>query len=76
MCMLQTQTSIRMYDLAKKELIKKLLPGVKWISALTLHPTGDHVLASSYDKKLCWFDLDLSTKPYKVMRQVPPATGC
>ena len=66
----QTQTYIRVYDLARQEMVKKLLPGVKWISSMTLHPTGDHVLIGSYDKRLCWLDLDLSSKPYKVLRWV------
>lgn len=30
--------------------------------------TGDHVICGSYDCRLSWFDLDLSTKPYKVLR--------
>jgi ribosome biogenesis protein ERB1 len=29
---------------------------------------GDNVICGSYDSKLVWFDLDLSTKPYKVLR--------
>ena len=30
--------------------------------------SGDNIILGSYDKRLCWFDLELSTKPYKVMR--------
>lgn len=29
---------------------------------------GDNLICGSYDSKLAWFDLDLSTKPYKVLR--------
>lgn len=29
---------------------------------------GDNIICGSYDSKLVWFDLDLSTKPYKVLR--------
>lgn len=29
---------------------------------------GDNLLVSSYDSKVVWFDLDLSTKPYRVLR--------
>lgn len=32
---------------------------------------GDHVICGSYDCRLSWFDLDLSTKPYKMLRYVP-----
>lgn len=35
------------------------------VIALTL---GDNIICGSYDSKLVWFDLDLSTKPYKVLR--------
>lgn len=64
----QTQTYIKVYDLAKQELVKKLQSGMKWISCLAIHPSGDHLLVGSYDKRLCWFDMDLSSKPYKVLR--------
>jgi len=63
-----TQTSIRVYHLQKQELIKKLTSGVKWISSMDIHPQGDNVIIGSYDKRLCWFDNDLSTKPYKTLR--------
>jgi len=32
--------------------------------------TGDHVLVGSYDRKLSWFDLDLSNKPYQTLKYV------
>lgn len=31
-------------------------------------PPGDNVICGSYDSKLVWFDMDLSTKPYRVLR--------
>lgn len=65
---LQTQHNIRIYDLVKQELIKKLLTNSKWISGMSIHPKGDNLLVSTYDKKMLWFDLDLSTKPYQTMR--------
>ena len=39
---------------------------------LLLVHVGDNVIAGSYDKKLCWFDMDLSSKPYKVLRFADP----
>ncbi|KAL5467099.1 hypothetical protein EMCRGX_G031281 [Ephydatia muelleri] len=63
-----TQTTVRVYDLAKRELVKKLMTGVKWISSIDIHPQGDNVIIGSCDKRLCWFDLDLSSKPYKILR--------
>lgn len=65
---LQTQHNIRIYDLVKQELVKKLLTNSKWISGMSIHPKGDNLLVSTYDKKMLWFDLDLSTKPYQTMR--------
>lgn len=29
---------------------------------------GDNLLVGTYDRKMLWFDLDLSTKPYKTLR--------
>lgn len=63
-----TQRYVRIYDLSAQSLIKTLQPGLKWISSIDVHPSGDHVILGSYDKRLCWFDLDLSTKPYKTLR--------
>jgi ribosome biogenesis protein ERB1 len=36
-----TQRSIRVYNLAKQELVKKLLPGSKLISSVDIHPLGN-----------------------------------
>ncbi|GAB0094614.1 Ribosome biogenesis protein BOP1 homolog [Sergentomyia squamirostris] len=63
-----TQKSIRLYDLVKQELMKKLMSNSNWISDMAIHPKGDNLIVSTYDKKILWFDLDLSTKPYQTMR--------
>ena len=63
-----TQQSVRIYNLVKQELVKKLQSGAKWISSMDIHPGGDNVIVGSYDKRLCWFDTDLSAKPYKTLR--------
>lgn len=63
-----TQRSVRVYNLIKQELTKKLTANCKWISSMAIHPGGDNVICGSYDSRLAWFDLDLSTKPYKVLR--------
>lgn len=57
-----------MYNLVKQELTKKLQSGVKWISSMDIHPQGDNLIIGSYDKRLCWFDMDLSSKPYRIIR--------
>jgi len=33
-----------------------------------VHPNGEHVLVGSYDRRLVWFDLELSTFPFKTLR--------
>jgi ribosome biogenesis protein ERB1 len=63
-----TQRHVRVYNLSKQELSKKLQTGAKWISSLAIHPKGDNVLVGTYDKRVQWFDLDLSTLPYQVLR--------
>ena len=59
-----------MYNLAEQTLLKTLTPGIRWISSMDVHPSGDHLIVGGYDRKLCWFDLELSDKPYKVLRCV------
>ena len=66
----QTQVYVRLYNLSEQKLIKTLMPGIKWISSMSVHPSGDHIIVGGYDRKLCWFDLELSDKPYKVLRSV------
>ena len=63
-----TQTVVKVYNLAKQELTKKLTPNCKWISSIAVHPGGDNILIGSYDSRLAWIDLDLSSKPYHTMR--------
>ena len=63
-----TQRYVKVYDLSKQILIKKLLTNVQWVSSLDVHPGGDNLIIGSYDSRLSWFDLDLSTKPYKTLK--------
>jgi len=63
-----TQTNVRVYNLTQQVLSKKLLSGAKWISSMHVHPGGDNLIITSYDKRVCWFDLDLSNTPYKTLR--------
>ncbi|KAL6421009.1 hypothetical protein ACFW04_013560 [Cataglyphis niger] len=63
-----TQRNVRIYDLVKQEMVKKLLSNSQWISTMAIHPGGDNVLVATYDRKMLWFDLDLSTKPYQTLR--------
>ncbi len=46
------QRHVRIYNLTKRELSKKLQTGAKWISSLDIHPGGDNLLVSiSFKKK-------------------------
>ena len=63
-----TKTHVLVYHLVKQTLIKKLGSGVKWISSIAVHPGGDNVVIGSFDRRVCWFDLDLSSKPYKTLK--------
>jgi ribosome biogenesis protein ERB1 len=65
---LATKTHVRVYNLQTNMLVKKLTSGSKWISSIAVHPQGDNVIIGTLDRRLCWFDLDLSTKPYKTLR--------
>ncbi|XP_074681561.1 ribosome biogenesis protein BOP1 [Strix aluco] len=63
-----TQRYVRVYNLLKQELTKKLMTNCKWVSSMAVHPAGDNIICGSYDSKLAWFDLDLSTRPYQLLR--------
>lgn len=63
-----TQQAVRIYNLAKQSLAKKLVSGSGVITSMSIHPSGDHVILGGEDKRVCWYDLDLSTKPYKALR--------
>jgi len=63
-----TQRTVRVYNLIKQSLVKKLQSPARWISSLSIHPQGDHFLLGSYDCKVCWYDLDQSNSPYKTLK--------
>ncbi|PFH52680.1 hypothetical protein AMATHDRAFT_79651 [Amanita thiersii Skay4041] len=63
-----TQQYVRLYNLSEQKLVKTFMPGIRWISSMDVHPSGDHLIVGGYDRKLCWFDLELSEKPYKILR--------
>lgn len=63
-----TKQSVRVFDLQQQVPVKQLVGGARWISSLSLHPTGDHIILGSYDRRILWYDLDLSSKPYKTFQ--------
>lgn len=66
---LASRQSIRIYDLVGLRMIRKLIPeGVRGLSCMAVHPTGDHLVVGSLERRLCWFDLDLASRPYRIMQ--------
>lgn len=63
-----THHHIFVYDLKKKEKVMQLRPNVQWISSIDVHQNGEHVIAGSIDGRAFWFDKELQTTPYKVIR--------
>ncbi|OAY83414.1 Ribosome biogenesis protein BOP [Ananas comosus] len=63
-----TKKFVRVYDLESQRMIKKLETGCREVSSISLHSTGDHVIVGSREGKMCWFDLDYSSKPYKTLK--------
>ncbi|CAN0218502.1 unnamed protein product, partial [Laminaria digitata] len=63
-----TKQQVRIYHLVKQILVKRLVSGCKWISCIDVHPSGDHIIVGSYDRRVAWFDLDLSSTPYKTLK--------
>ncbi|KAL2907245.1 Ribosome biogenesis protein BOP1-like protein [Bienertia sinuspersici] len=63
-----TKKNVRVYDLLKEKLIKKLDTKLREVSSMAVHPGGDNVIVGSREGKLCWFDMDLSSTPYKTLK--------
>ena len=52
----------------KQELVAKLVSGAGTVVSMAVHPMGDHVILGTTAGRIEWFDLDLSGKPYRVIR--------
>lgn len=59
---------VRVYDLAKQALERRLRGGSGAAVALAVHPRGDHVLVGGEGGAASWFDLDLASEPFRVLR--------
>jgi ribosome biogenesis protein ERB1 len=67
---------VRVYHLVKQSMVKRLISGCRWISSLDVHPTGDHLIVGTLDRRMIWFDLDLSATPYKTLKYHERAVRC
>ena len=45
---------VRVYNLAKQALARKLVAGSGVITSMAVHPSGDHLIVGSEDKRLWW----------------------
>jgi ribosome biogenesis protein ERB1 len=63
-----SQQHVRIYHLVKQALVKRLITGCRWISSMDVHHSGDHLIIGSLDRRVLWFDLDLSSSPYKTLK--------
>ena len=63
-----SQQHIRVYHLVKQNMVKRLATGCRWISSLDIHSSGDHLIVGTLDRRMVWFDLDLSATPYKTLK--------
>jgi ribosome biogenesis protein ERB1 len=63
-----TQQHVKVFNLVEQKMVKRLLSGCKWLSCMTVHPQGDHIVVASYDRRVVWFDLDLSSTPHKTLK--------
>jgi len=59
---------VRIYHLVKQAMVKRLSSGCRWISSMDVHPSGDHLIVGSLDRRMVWFDLDLSSTPYRTLK--------
>lgn len=71
-----TMRNVRIYDLLAQRQLKLLISGAKWISSVSVHPSGDHVVVGSYDRRIVWWDLDFASKPYKTLQYHDRAVRC
>ncbi|VDN42719.1 unnamed protein product [Gongylonema pulchrum] len=63
-----TQRHVRIYDLAKCQLKKKIITGSQWVSCMLVDTYGDNLFVGGHDKTFSWIDLQLSSKPWKCVR--------
>ncbi|KAG2704480.1 hypothetical protein I3760_05G005700 [Carya illinoinensis] len=68
---ISTKKNVRVYDLWQQKFIKKLETGLREVSSIAVHPGGDNVIVGSKEGKLCWFDMDLSSQPYRILKCHP-----
>ena len=62
-----TNSNIFLYNLYKQELVRKFVSNLNTISSISIHNEGSDLIVGAKDGKVCWFQLELSAKPFKTM---------
>ena len=62
-----TNSNIFIYNLQKQELIRKFISNLNTINKISLHKNGNDLIAGDKSGKVAWFQLELSSKPFKLM---------
>lgn len=71
-----TQREIKVYNLIRQSLQTTLHPSsAQWISSISIHPNGDHLICGTYDQRIHFFDMDLSNKPYRTFSKAHHGTA-
>jgi ribosome biogenesis protein ERB1 len=65
---ISTKKNVHVFDLVKQTPIKKLESGFREVSSVSVHPGGDNAIVGSREGKMSWFDMDLSSKPYRIFK--------
>jgi len=56
---------IRIYNLQRQVLFKKMRTTSHHLAKIAVHPSGDHFLIGTYDAHTFWYDVDRTSQPYK-----------
>lgn len=71
--LVSTKLGIRVYDLKEQRLEKKLqATGAMMTTLPAMHSGGDNLVIGAGDGRVFWFDLDLSSEPYRALQ---PSSG-
>ncbi|KAA0146357.1 hypothetical protein FNF29_08089 [Cafeteria roenbergensis] len=66
--LIATRRAVRRYSLAKREQLQKLQRGPRWISCLAMHPEGEHMVVGGFDRRVSWFDTEVSEHAWQTLR--------
>ena len=62
-----TNSNIFMYNLQKQELVRKFISNLNTITKISIHKNGNDLIAGDKSGKVAWFQLEMSSKPLKLM---------